>query len=70
MQYAKKIIEEQATCSNEMEEAEVEIEGGGYSWWNVCGECHTAVDRKDKTCPVCHRELNWGPEIGSHGQKG
>lgn len=41
------------------EEAEVEIEGGGWSWWFVCEECHAAVDPTQKTCPVCGRRLKW-----------
>ena len=39
--------------------AEVEIEGDRWSWWYVCGECHGAVDPKDKTCPGCSAELDW-----------
>lgn len=53
----------------ETEEAEVEIEGGGYSWWNVCGECHTAVDMKDNICPTCKRKLRWQEEK-DHERKG
>lgn len=35
------------------------IEGGGSTWWYVCDECHTAIDRKDKFCRECGRELMW-----------
>ena len=32
---------------------EPEIEGGGSSWWYVCGECHGAVDLMAEKCPHC-----------------
>ena len=32
---------------------EIEIEGGGNSWWYVCPECHGAVDLSDKFCRHC-----------------
>lgn len=32
---------------------EMEIEGGGSSWWYVCPECHGAIDRKDSFCRHC-----------------
>ena len=35
----------------------VEIEGGGRSWWYVCGECHTAIDPGDKFCRQCGRKV-------------
>lgn len=38
---------------------EVEIEGGGITWWFVCEECHAAVDPKQEYCPVCKRRLIW-----------
>lgn len=37
-----------------------EIEGGGSTWWNVCGECHTAIDTRDKFCRECGRRIRWG----------
>ena len=39
--------------------AEAEIEGGGMSWFFVCGECHTAIDTKDKYCRCCGRKIIW-----------
>ena len=36
--------------------AEVE---GGTTWWYVCGNCHTAIDRKDKYCRECGRLVKW-----------
>ena len=37
--------------------SEIEMEGGGSTWWYVCGECHGAVDEKDKFCRYCGRQL-------------
>ena len=36
-----------------------EIEGGGWSWWYVCGECHGAIDYKVKECPHCKTPVDW-----------
>ncbi len=33
--------------------AAVEMEGGGSTWWHVCGECHGAVDADDHYCKHC-----------------
>ena len=38
---------------NERECAEIELEGGTSTWWHVCGECHGAVDEKDRFCKHC-----------------
>ena len=40
-------------------EAEVEIEGGGSTWFYVCGECHTSVSKHSKYCRECGRRLKW-----------
>ena len=34
-----------------------ELGDGGSSWWYVCGECHGAVDRKDRFCRHCGRPV-------------
>lgn len=39
--------------------AEAEMEGGGHTWFFVCGECHTAIDSKDRYCRQCGREIIW-----------
>lgn len=39
--------------------AKAVIEGGPESWYYVCDECHTAIDRKDKFCRECGLELQW-----------
>lgn len=40
-----------------MEMAEPEIEGGGSTWWHVCGECHGAIDASDNFCRHCGRRI-------------
>ena len=43
------------------EPVEPEYEGDARSsWWWVCGECHTAIDTKDKYCRECGRKIKWG----------
>ena len=32
---------------------EIEMEGGGSTWWHVCPECHGAIDCKDHFCRHC-----------------
>lgn len=41
------------------EPVKAELEGGGSSWWHVCGECHGAIDSGDRYCRYCGRELIW-----------
>ena len=37
-----------------------EIEGDARStWWYVCEECHTAIDRCDLYCRQCGRRILW-----------
>lgn len=36
-----------------------EIEGGGNTWFFVCGECHGAIDGKDKFCRYCGCAVCW-----------
>lgn len=44
--------------NEERQLAEVELEGGGTTWWYVCGECHGAVNYKAKECQ-CGAVLKW-----------
>ena len=37
-----------------------ENEGGGNSWFYVCGECHGQIDPKDSYCRHCGRWITWG----------
>ena len=39
--------------------AEVELEGGGPTWWYVCEECHGAVNYMADICPHCDAVLSW-----------
>lgn len=36
---------------------EIEMEGGGMSWWHVCPECHGAIDRDDRYCRHCGQRV-------------
>lgn len=62
--------EEDDCCPNEgkpdwcpvrvQEEVEPNIEGDARStWWYVCGECHTAIDKRDNYCRECGRRIKW-----------
>lgn len=35
----------------------IELEGGGTTWWYVCGECHGAIDENDLFCRHCGRPV-------------
>lgn len=37
-----------------------ELEGGGHTWWDVCGECHGTIEKRYRWCPYCGREIDWG----------
>ena len=39
--------------------AEAELEGGGSTWWYVCGECHGAINYQADTCRHCGAILSW-----------
>ena len=39
----------------EQEPVEIEMEGGGSTWWYVCEECRGSVDRGDRFCRHCGR---------------
>ena len=51
----------------EQEPVEIEIEGGGSTWWYVCEECHGAVDRGDKYCRHCGRPFRQDNNGGCNG---
>lgn len=36
-----------------------EIEGGGSTWFYVCGVCHGQIDRKDRFCRHCGCAVCW-----------
>lgn len=37
-----------------------EMEGGGHTWFEVCGECHTTLNSWWKVCPECGRPVERG----------
>ena len=41
----------------EQEPVEPELEGGGSSWWHVCGECHGMIEVRDNFCKHCGRRI-------------
>ena len=43
----------------QLRQTEAEIEGGGMIWYFVCGECHTAIDSRDRYCRYCGRGIVW-----------
>ena len=43
------------TMLKEQEPVEIEMEGGGSTWWYVCEECRGSVDRGDRFCRHCGR---------------
>ena len=36
---------------------EIEMEGGGSTWWHVCPECHGAIDNHDRFRRHCGQAL-------------
>lgn len=38
---------------------EKEHSGSGVTWWNVCGNCKTAINPNDKYCHECGRAVKW-----------
>lgn len=45
--------------SEERKPVEAELEGGGTTWWYVCGECHGAVNYLADICPHCKAIVSW-----------
>lgn len=36
-----------------------ELEGGGRTWWEVCGDCHGIINQADNYCKHCGRPVAW-----------
>ncbi|MBP5726637.1 MAG: hypothetical protein J6Y48_06130 [Clostridia bacterium] len=53
----------------DVEPAEVEMEGGGSSWWYVCGDCHGAIDKWDNYCKHCGRPVKKEEKNGGKQKK-
>lgn len=42
-----------------MNSVPAELEGGGYSWWWVCGDCHGTIRYGEKICRHCGVKVEW-----------
>lgn len=40
-------------------EPRIQTSGSGVTWWNVCGNCQTAINPNDKYCHECGRPVKW-----------
>ena len=43
----------------EEEGTPAELEGGGSTWWMVCGDCRGPIDTNDHYCKHCGRKVKW-----------
>ena len=48
-----------ASLLKEQEPLPAEFEGGGYTWFYVCGDCHGQIDERDAYCRHCGRKVKW-----------
>jgi len=51
---ALKLLKEQEVVRPERQHS-----GGGTTWWNVCGNCRTAINPNDKFCHECGKAVKW-----------
>ena len=51
------ILTDTIALLKEQDHVETELEGGGYNWWHVCGDCHGAIDQNDNYCKHCGRRI-------------
>lgn len=58
----KEILDNAISILKRMEPKEMELEGGGSSWWHVCPECHGMVDEYDHFCRHCGQALKGAGE--------
>ena len=56
---ALEILDSAISHLKRQEPVEADFEGGGSSWWYVCGDCHGAIDSRDHYCKHCGREIIW-----------
>lgn len=56
---ADAIIADTISMLKEQDPVPAELEGGGSSWWWVCGECHGQISKGDRYCRHCGHEINW-----------
>ena len=53
------IINDALALMKEKDAVRPEREGSGVTWWNVCGNCRTAINPNDKYCHECGRAVKW-----------
>ena len=53
------LMKEAAEDEKKRTPVKAELEGGGNTWWNVCGDCHTTISTGDRFCRQCGRPLIW-----------
>ena len=41
-------------------EPRIQTSSSGVTWWNVCGNCQTAINPNDKYCHECGRPVKLG----------
>lgn len=51
------LAEATETVVEHFKPAEIELEGGGSTWWHVCPECHGEVDAADHFCRHCGKAV-------------
>ena len=51
------VIKKMVELLKDQEPVEPELEGGGYTWWTVCGDCHGSIDVSDNFCKHCGRRI-------------
>ncbi len=59
--WQKEIMENGAPERLDLKEEPVpaELEGGGTTWWMVCGDCRGPIDTNDHYCKHCGRKVRW-----------
>ncbi len=40
-------------------EPRIQTSSSGVTWWNVCGNCQTAINPNDKYCHECGKPVKW-----------
>lgn len=53
------VIKKMVELLKEQDPVPAELEGGGSSWWWVCGECHGQISKGDRYCRHCGHEIKW-----------
>lgn len=53
----QELLEDIRELKEYKEPKEMELEGGGSTWWYVCPECHGAIDRQDSFCKNCGQKV-------------